>query len=165
MPYLFRTINKRRWDWGGNNPPWLPRGAVPGAPFGDVAPSSESVLSLWWVEQDESNVHRVVAALAAGRQHFDKFDYALIDEAAVRGLGIKVQAVAEPCPDQVASTRWHRNLIQLTADNLHALVSLIKARAKLNRLLGPEVKALVKDGLEAGHLERARINPALRESL
>jgi len=165
VPYLFRSINKRRWDWGAGNPPWLSPGAVPAAPFGDVAPSPSSALSLWWIADDKSNVRRVITALAATRQHVDKYDYALIEETEVRALGIKVEQAPDPCPDQDASNRWHHNLIELTADSLFSLVGLIKRIGELDRLLAPEVEELLKEGLDSGRLEISRVNPKLRESL
>ena len=83
------------------------------------------MLSVWHVEDDESNLPRIVAALASGRQHVDKIDCALIDEPSLLALGIRVEAAAEACADEEASLRWHRNLIRLTASHLHDLVLLI----------------------------------------
>ncbi|MDO8475726.1 MAG: hypothetical protein Q7W02_05935 [Candidatus Rokubacteria bacterium] len=165
MPYLFRSINKRRWDWGAGDPSWLPPGAVPAAPLGDLAPTPSSALSLWWIADDKSNVGRVVAALAAGRQHLDKYDYALIEEGAVRGLGIKVESAPETCPDQDASNRWHHNLLELTADKIFALVGLIKSTSELDRLLAPDVERLLKEGLESGFLDESKVHSKLRERL
>lgn len=120
---------------------------------------------MWGILNDRSNVHRVVAALAAGRQHVDKFDYALVDEAALRALGLVLQQAAEPCPDQAASNQWHYNLRQLTADDLRVLVDFIKRTGELNRIQGPEVKKLLTTGLDTGQLDEAKVNPKLIESL
>src|SRR5437899_11265127 len=165
MPYLFRSINKRRWDWSDGNPTWLAAGAIPAAPFGDVSPSPDSELSLWWIPDDKSTVHRIVTALAAGRQHPDKFDYALIDETTLRELGFMLRQVPESCPDQDASNQWHHNLTQLSANDLRNLVNLIKSTAQLERVQGPQVKTLLTTALDAGVLDEAKVNPKLRESL
>jgi len=165
VPYLLRSINKRKWDWSAGNPPWLIGDAIPAAPFGDVSPSADSELSVWWVPDDKSNVHRVVTAIAAGRQHPDKFDYALIEEGALRELGFVLQQVAESCPDPQASEQWHHNLKQLTADDLRRLVDLIKRTAELDRVQGPQVKKLLTAALDARRLDETKVNSKLLEVL
>lgn len=165
MPSLLRVANKRRWDWNSSDFSWLPPGEIPAAPFGDLAPSTASALSVWLIEDDESNLDRIVAALAACRKHLDKFDYALIDERALVELGIQMEAKAEPCPDQEASERWHRNMVRLTSAHLNALVNLIRSSGQLKRLLKPQVEALLKEAITSGRLDLSRIERGLLDSL
>lgn len=165
MPSLLRVANRRRWDWSSPDLSWLPAGEIPAAPYGDLSPSADSMLSVWLVEDDESNLHRVVAALTSGRKHLDKFDYALVDAGALAELGIRLEAKAEPCPDQDASALWHRNMIRLTGAHLNALVRLIHSSGHLRRILRPEVEAILKDALASGRLDRSRVDSGLLESL
>lgn len=157
--------NKRRWDWSSSDFSWLPPGETPAAPFGDLAPSTASALSVWLLEDDESNLDRIVAVLAAGRQHVDKFDYALIDERALGKLGIQIEAKAEPCADDEASARWHRNIVRLTSADLNALVRLIHSRGQVKRLLKPQVEAILTDAVASGRLDLSRIEKRLLDSL
>lgn len=165
MSFLLRGANRRRWDWDSSDFSWLPTGEIPGAPFGDLAPSAASALSVWLVEDDESNLERIVAALAAGRKHLDKFDYALIDEQALVELGIQIEAKEELCPDEEASARWHRNMVRLTSAHLNALVLLIHSRGRLERLLKPQVESILRAAVASGRLDLSRIDKDLLASL
>lgn len=120
---------------------------------------------MWLLEDDESNLDRIVAVLAAGRQHVDKFDYALIDERALGELGIQIEAKAEPCADDEASARWHRNIVRLTSSDLNALVRLIHSRGRLRRLLRPQVEAILTNAVASGRLDLSRIEKRLLDSL
>lgn len=78
--YLRGLNNKRRWD-KSTNPDWLSSPDIPVHPLADLLPKlGDHALSLWHVESDKSNLKRVVAAMAAGRERLDKFEYALFPE-------------------------------------------------------------------------------------
>lgn len=165
MPSLLRVANKRRWDWTVEDFHWLPAGTIPAAPFGDLAPSSTSALSVWLIEDDESNLNRIVAVLAAGRKHLDKFDYAVVSDRALAEIGIRLEAKAEPCPDNDASARWHHNMIRLTSADLQALVQVIHTQGQLKRLLKPQVQAILRTAVASGQLDVSRVEKGLLESL
>lgn len=143
----------------------MPQGDIPAGPFGDFAPSPTSALSVWLVEQDQSNLNRIVAALAAGRTHLDKFDYVLVDEQAVLELQLSIEAQAEKCPDEGASAQWHRNMIRLTGSQLNALVRLIYSSGLKKRILKPDIEDIIRNALERGYLDRSRVNKDLLGSL
>lgn len=160
MPFLFRTVRKPRWTWEPGQPPWLPPDETPAAPFADVSPSAESILSVWRIDDDESNLHRVVAALASGREHPDKIDCALIDEPDLLRLGIRVEAAPDPCADQEASDRWHRNLVHLTGSKLASLVLLIRDQGRVGRIRRfqePLVVSLLQEGLDANRIDSSKV--------
>lgn len=166
MPFLFRALtNKRRWDWATGEPQWLPEGEIPAAPFADFAASAESLLSMWSIADNESNLPRVVAALAASRQHSDKFDCALVEEEVLHGIGVQIENKSESCPDQEASDRWHRNLVHVTGSQLVALVRTVRDNGRIFRILAPDVKALLNEGLDSGRLDPAKMNEKLYASL
>lgn len=62
--------------------------------------TKDNRLSVWRIDEDRGNLHRVVAALAAGRDFLDKLDYAVIDLQALDSLGIQA-GVRTAFPDQV----------------------------------------------------------------
>lgn len=163
MPLLFRVIRKNRWRWGAGEPAWLPPGEVPAAPFGDLSPDANSVLSVWQVNDDGSNLPRIVAAMAAGRQHVDILDCALVEEGAVAGLGIKIEAVADRCSDRQAAELWHRNLVELTSSHLRALAELVRADGRLTRFLPGDVERFLDQGLSSGQLDITKFDEKLRE--
>ena len=159
--FLRASSNKRRWDSEG----WVPEGDIPAGPFGDLAPSPTSGLSVWLVEEDQSNLSRIVAALAGGRNYLDKFDYVLIDEQSVLELQLEIEQRAERCADEDASARWHRNMVRLTGSKLHALVRLIYSRGLKKRVLKPDVEGILRNALDQGHLDRFQVNENLLTSL
>ena len=50
-------------------------------------------LSVWLIDDNKSNLKRVIAALAAGRDTLDKIDYALIDRRVLESPDIPVSKV------------------------------------------------------------------------
>jgi hypothetical protein len=166
VPFFLRAANRRRWDWESSDDfSWLPAGEIPASPFGDLSPSADSALSVWLVDDDQSNFNRVVAALAAGRKHLDKFDYLLMEERTLVDLGVQVESRAEPCPDEDASARWHRNVIRLTASQLRALVLHIHATGHVRRLLKPAVESILREAVASNRLNLSRVEPSLLDSL
>jgi hypothetical protein len=166
VPLLLRlSNNKRRWDWTPTDPPWLPADDVPGAPFGDLVPSTTSELSMWIVEDGDSNLHRIVAALAAGRKHLDKFDYLLIERQTLVDLGLVIEPREELCPDPDASTRWHCNVLRFSASRLTALVRVIHSSGRKERLQKPQVQRILDAALTAGHIDRSRLEQSLLDDL
>lgn len=129
-------------------PAWVPAGDIPAAPFADLA-APDSVLSVWTIEDNESNLNRVVAALAAGRQHPDKFDFALLDQQSLQDNGIRMQQIADPCPDTEAASLWHWNLIELTGRQLHTVATLVQTTGRVQRLSEPEVVVILKTAYNA----------------
>jgi len=74
MPRLIRRIRKARWTLQA----WLGEGELPSDVFLDLN-SKDNTLSLWLVEDDNSNLNRVLAAMAAQGSP-DAFDYAVLDK-------------------------------------------------------------------------------------
>ena len=162
MPFLLRGPSDRRgWD----PRPWVPEGDIPAGPFYDFRPSPTSQLSVWVVQDDQSNLNRIVAALAAGRDHVDKFDYVLVDEREAADLRVRMELREERCADQAASALWHRNMLELTATQLNGLVRCVFAARRTGRVQEPDVEALIRGGVVAGQIDRARVHPKLLESL
>jgi len=60
----------------GDRPDWLPAGEVPAEAVQDFRADGNE-LSVWYVEPDRSNLDRVLTAIAANREHFEKIDYAV----------------------------------------------------------------------------------------
>jgi hypothetical protein len=162
VPFLLRrSDDKRRWD----APSWLPAGESPAAPFKDLSTTHASQLSVWSIDDERSNLNRIVAALAASRDHIDKFDYFLIDERDAAGLRIEIETRAERCADEEASRLWHRNMLKLTASQLHGLVRSAYATPRTGRILEPIVESMLRAGIGSSQLQRALVNSTLLQSL
>ena len=47
-----------------------------------------STLSVWYIEDDKSNLEQVAVAVASTRDSFSPFDYALVDETLLTAINI-----------------------------------------------------------------------------
>jgi hypothetical protein len=103
-PFLLRRIDKRRWDWVGEEIPWLPAGELPAAPLTDLQTSIDSVLSVWQIQEDMSNLEEVVAAIAATRDTSDKFDYALFEMEFLAAAGIRPESTRGKSADDTSGS-------------------------------------------------------------
>ena len=166
MALLLRgNIDNRRWDWAEVGIPWLPAGEFPAAPLADLKTSLASSLSVWHIEDDRSNLDRVIAALAANRQHPEKFDYILIAEHLLADAGLQAQGTMGSSKDPEANNQWHRDLVELTSSKLVQLARLIYQHAVRDRVLEPRVKELVASAVNAGRIASATLPDQLRRAV
>ena len=115
------------------------------------------------IDEDRSNLHRVLAALAAGRKYLDKIDYAIVNEETLADLRINVVIEDGKTPDGGANQRWHRDLVSLSARQLVGLA--VNMRAQLGRKTKKEVADLIASGLAAGFINRTAIQETLLAEL
>lgn len=125
--------------------------------------TKDNRLSVWRIDEDRGNLHRVVAALAAGRDFLDKLDYAVIDLQALDSLGIQAVRADGLSPDDGANQRWHHDLNRLSGRRLVALA--VKMRGGLARKSRSNVRALITESIHSGFIARSRIKTGLLQSL
>jgi hypothetical protein len=160
---LLRAIRKGRWlDAVGLD--WLEADDVAADPLADLT-TRQNTLSVWQVDDDESNLSRIVAACASLRDNFANFDYALVDEAIVLGLGIQVRRTKGGTPDDAVNESRHRDLIELSAFTVARLAREMAAGSTRRRLPWQQVRELVKDGVRSGRLDMEKVNAKLRQKL
>jgi len=158
---LLRKAEKRRWDWAPETITWVTPGDIPAAPLADFNTSSESKISVWYVESDNSNLERIIAGIAAGRQTADKFDYVLFPEEVLSQAGLNAQEVPGQSKDKDANARWHRDLLEISASKLIKLVELVHREGKLDRASERDVIALIKQSVDAGLIEKRGLDETL----
>ena len=90
-------IRKSRWE--AEKPSWLKEDEFHADPLGDFVTRSNTI-SVWRVEDDKSNLRRLVTALAANRDKFDIFESIIFDEKLLSVLDIKVQDTEGDTPDK-----------------------------------------------------------------
>jgi hypothetical protein len=164
-PLLFKGVNKRRWDWTTQSYPWLPPEEFPAAPFSDFRSLGECEDSVWVVENNPSNLSRLVTALAAGRKSPDKFDYVLIDESRVQALSIAIKETQGASADPAANEKWHRDLVELTWRKLASLIHLVHDHGQFTRVSEKDVAKLLWTGMQSGELDQSKMPTTLLEYL
>ena len=120
-------------------------------------------LSVWWIDDDLSNLDRVIAALAAGRDRVEKLDYAVIDRGVLDSLGIRSIKADGQSPDGGANQRWHQDLARLSGSQLVALA--VNMRDGLSRQPKSKVRGLIVESIRSGFVARDSLKSTLLESL
>lgn len=164
MAFWLRRIRKSKW-YKHSDVDWLPPGEIQADAMSDISTNSNN-LSVWWIDDNQTNLAQVIAALSAKRDHIDEFSYALIPISEIYYLNIKSEQNIGDTPDQYANNSWHWNLLELTASNLLNLGKII-ANGDINH--GRYTKNMVKKNLNyylnQGNLDPNKISSRIRVKL
>jgi hypothetical protein len=158
MAYLLRKISKPKWV----QPEWIDKADVPAQAILDLIPKNNA-LSLWRVDEDRSNLQIVLEALASNFDHLGNLDYALIDEASVLAIPIKVSQADGDTPHSVANN-CHRDLEELSIFKLALLANEIRPLKK-ERMTEREVEKLLLKAVAEGRLDKEQLKQTLKEAL
>src|SRR5687768_2781573 len=93
MAFLLRTINRAKWSV----PDWMGPGDVPADALSDLRTQSNT-LSVWLVDENQTNLETIIEAFAAGRNQLDKLDYTLITDQTLPPIPIAVALVEGNTP-------------------------------------------------------------------
>jgi hypothetical protein len=159
MALLLRVITKPKWV----APDWMGAGDVPADALADLR-ADNNELSVWGIEPDRSNLTTALAAAASNRDRLDKLDYTLLDEAILPAIPIKCFRSEGSSPHPTANKTIHRDLAELTVKKIAHLAHEMMPLERV-RVTRRQVEALLRDALQSGALERARIKPKLLNEL
>ena len=115
-------------------------------------------LSAWEAGPGNANVHRLVAALAACRNHLQGFTYALIARSTLVEIGVGIQSTPGATPDREANADWHYNVGPLTA---HQVAEIATLAPNPTNVPGPTVERLIRAELGHRHLDSKQMSFAL----
>ena len=150
----------------GDAPSWLADRDAPGPPLNDFIPDEQGKLSVWEVERDNSNLSRIVAAIAATRQDISNIDYVLFDSRAVRAAGVGLVTGPGQSPDHAAKQKWHRDLAELSAKRAARLVWRVFHRGtRPPRVSKKEVSELLRKAVDEGWLQFDDLQPNVKKKL
>lgn len=127
-------------------------------------PSSENCLSLYRTEDDESRIGRVLAAIAASRDHLTKIDYAVFSETTAERVGLILNPTPAETLDEGVNNQ-HVDVIHLTGHKAASLARAMSAENRFCRVWPEKVKELLNTSIEAGRIDRSKINDAVKEKL
>ena len=159
--YLRALNNKLRW-YKSSNPSWLLPNEIPVHPLADLLPKlGDHSLSLWHIDPDRSNLKRVAAAITAGRNTVDKFDYVLFPEELIGSCGVSIIQIPGETPDDHSNEHWHWDVIELTADKLVRLATEMYVKGEVARILPEVIRQLILQGIESRQLQEGKISQNL----
>jgi len=147
---ILRTLRKNKFV-RELQPAWVPQADVQSDALKDLE-TLDNELSVWLVEDDLSNLARILAALAANRDQLANIDFALLDLEVITTLGLLLQPTVGLTPDRTVSL-LHRDLAQVTATQLTQLAQAITTHARLERRSKSQVRAFLLDSIAAGYIE------------
>jgi hypothetical protein len=161
VPYLLRVITKSRWYRVFD---WVPPETVQADALRDLS-TQNGALSVWEIDDDQSNLERVLAALAATRPSIQNIDFLLVDRQVVTDLGIVIESNHGDTPDPQANRRWHRDLIYLTAPLLAGLAVACRLRGYSMRRLEKQVRGLIVAGVRTDELRFELMNEEIQNKV
>ena len=159
MSLILRKLDRKA---GFYNQEWLPDGDVQADALTSLRTKGNR-LSVWSIDDDRSNLSRVIAALAAGRDYLDKLDYAIIDDRDLASLGVRVVRVDGESSDEGANQRWHRDLITLSGRQLVGSAACM--RGGLTREPKSRVRELVVESVQSEFVARNSLKAGLLRAL
>ena len=122
---------------------------VPADSVGDIQ-TRDNLLSEWEVEEDRSNILRVVRAIAIGSDRIDDAGYVLFDSRRLADCGIELKVTEGSTADTNINSR-HRDLV-LSRKKLVALAALFLRHGELGEIMKLELQASVIEDIQNGEL-------------
>lgn len=162
MPRLLLKVRKIVWD-KSSKPPFLPEGDIPADCLANLN-IDKNELSAWYVEDDESNLKRIVTALAASCDFVSVFDYLTFDDAIVTDLGLTIRKTDGDTPDSVANRSWHRDLTELSGRRVLNLATAIFHKSILERVPEKKIREWLNEAMANGNLD-SELSPKLKSKL
>jgi len=158
MPLLLRAIIKPRWY----KLAWLEEGKAQANALWDLR-TKEIKLSFWHVNDDKSNLYQVAAAIAAGRDNPDKFDYALFDQGLLEKTGVRIEQTPGDSFHKEANEHWHRDTAELSAQNVAEVANIIMEHGTKDRIWEKEIVRLVKQEVSLGVIDVIPLKNSLKQ--
>jgi len=154
VSFLLRKIRKNKW-YKTETIAWLLPGEFQSDPLCDLA-TTENKLSVYRVEDDYSNLNRVVSALAANCDKIANFDYLLFEETILKEIGIKSEQIKGDTPDEIVNN-CHLDLVELSAFRLVDLAKHALNKGKVYRFLPRKVTDLLAESIHKGFINRDKM--------
>ena len=158
MPFLLRTIRKSRWYSEGK--PYIAPSEASADALIDLK-TDDDALSVFHIEDDRSNLERVITALAANRDRISNLDYALFAYHLLEEIDVQSKITAGESPDIAVNTFWHRDLVEFSALKLATLANAMLTRAQKVRVPERRIKELLFSALTNGQIEKSKIDPRI----
>jgi hypothetical protein len=163
MPLVLRKIRKARW-YKKDVVSWLKEGELQADVFVDLKTDANK-LSLWLVEDNKSNLDRIIAAVASTSDDPSNIDFALFHRSLIDSLKINSEKTSGESHDQEANQLWHLNLIELSADKLFQLAQEIQKHGEKDRFYEKQVINLLIESIKAGKIPKNNLKEKLQRGI
>lgn len=161
MTFCVRRIDSRRlWDAPLPDEGWLGDRELQADALRDLT-TEENKLSIWEVDDESgASLSRILAAIAAGRQHLAKLDFVLFKFTVVGELDISFERAEGDTFDADVNAR-HLHLMQLTAGSLAEFGARIRSDGQIKRCPDKKVAQLIRESISQRFIDPTRLNLSL----
>ena len=166
MPFALKKIRQAN-VWAPDSVadlPWVPDGDIVADLLADFQ-TRGGATSVWLVEDDRSNLDRVLVALAVNRDHLTNIDYILFDLDLLSQADVKTEKGDGKTSDDMVNDQWHLNLVELSGHKLVSLTRRIFERSEAGTMLKKRLGELALQALGSSRLNTDKINPKMKEDL
>jgi len=134
--------------------------------------STRSVLSVWSIAEDSSNLDKVVVMIALGKQKLGDFDLILFDEQLLHDLGIRIDP--DPFDGPVPSVREdHRDLVGISANQVARFATALfmqgvragESGINVDTYSEKRLEGVVKTMVASAVIDVAKLNGSIRRDL
>lgn len=158
MPSLLITIKRQKW--------LVPEVSYRGKPDypADCLTDfriSDRKLSVWLIDDQESNKSRVLTALAANRPQVGVVDYLLFKPEILKTCEIEIEQSKGDTPDDQANDEWHHDLVKLSIRQVAEFAHELCKSNQNGRLLPAEVAVALQEGLANKTLDGQKLKTSL----
>lgn len=161
--FLFEKV---RWNKPGDGDEysWLNDKEAPADIVYDLR-AKNGELSLWFIDNERSNLARVIAAFMTLKKEYKKQDYILFDWGIIESLGLIVTNEPANTKDEEANKAWHRNLKYLTMGAVCRLAECMYLYGETDRSYEAEIDESLIDGIKSGKINLNELQTELRNKL
>jgi hypothetical protein len=165
---LYKTNKRGQWLTVRDEArKWLQeRGDLPANALYQIRVKDNAV-SVFVLDDGRENTARIVAAILAvenSQSGFISTDLLVFDSVAVERLGIEIREVLGATPDAKAN-EWHRDLADLSADQVVSLAETLVQHAEMAAVLEAELVEAFRYASAAGTIDQSRVSKKVREKM
>lgn len=157
MPFFLRKVRFNKW-LRTEECPWLAEGELQADSLVDLC-TDNNALSVWQIDDSQSNLERVIVALAANCYRIQNVDYIIFDQKMLSEIGVRVEKTEGNTHDRDANTSWHYDFKNLSAQKLMRLATMTMNNDEvLIRSPKKKIIQMVKRFVESGLIDHGKLS-------
>lgn len=152
--YLRKIDKYATWVGAQDDEAWAKPDDCPATIVRDFCPKGGGV-SVYQVQNPDSEIAPIVAALAARKERIEPLAYVLLDEAGLKSLGLELKkSVGETDDAGVNAVHW--DIVVHRAKDVVALAKLARQNDSLGQLMDKEVREALAESLRSKRLNKLK---------
>lgn len=168
--YFLRKLDKKSlWtEYSGkyNNFTWLKNNTdIPADPISNDLKTQNNSLSLYLIEEDKSNLNRIVAALGSNRKNLQNFDYVLIDSHIIYTSGLLVKKKNGNTVDNEVNTKYHFDLNNVSGLVLIQFAKIILDKGQFSRVYHQKLLEYIASEIKNNSFDINDLNDNIKEKV